>query len=98
MLKVLIFPKAKKIRYDPHHIISNRRQQNKNDPYDHQTVEGIDKIANLESFKEGEKLTEMQEDVGKVSSHTITIQTIAKVELLNKRVFSETIEMEVDGE
>ena len=62
MLKVPSFQEVEKIRYDPHQIISNRRQQNKNAPYDHQTIEGIDKITNLESFKEGENSTEMQED------------------------------------
>ena len=40
----------------------------------------------------------MQEDARQVSSHKITNQTPAKVELLNKRGFSETIQMQLDGE
>jgi hypothetical protein len=35
-------------RYDPHQIISKRRQMNKSAPYEHEYVEGFDKLANLE--------------------------------------------------
>ena len=35
-------------KYDPHKIISKRRQMNKNAPYEHENVEGLDKLANME--------------------------------------------------
>ena len=47
LLEVMDFQKEKRINYDPHHIISQRKQSNKNKPFDHQIVEGLDKISNL---------------------------------------------------
>ena len=35
LLQDMNFMKASKINYDPHHIISQRRQQNKNKAFDH---------------------------------------------------------------
>ena len=46
------FQKEQRVNYDPHHIISQRKQLNKNKPFDHRTVEGLDKIANLANFEE----------------------------------------------
>ena len=40
------------MNYDPHHIISHRNQLNKNKPFDHQIIEGLDKMANLSNFGE----------------------------------------------
>ena len=40
LLEVMDFQKEQKVNYDPHHIISQRKQLNKNKPFDHQTVEG----------------------------------------------------------
>jgi hypothetical protein len=34
-------------RYDPHKIISKRRLMNKQTPYEHEEVEGFDKMENL---------------------------------------------------
>lgn len=48
------FKEEVKIRYDPHHITSHRKKQNKSSPFVHQTIEGVDKISNLESFQEYE--------------------------------------------
>ena len=39
------------LRYDPHHIISQRRLQNKNVPFEHQEVEGLEKLENLENLE-----------------------------------------------
>ena len=46
------FQKEEKMNYDPHQIISQRRQLNKNKPFDHQVIEGLDKMANIFSFEE----------------------------------------------
>ena len=43
LLEVMDFQKEQRINYDPHHIISQRKQPNKNKPFDHQVVEGLDK-------------------------------------------------------
>ena len=37
------FKKEPKINYDPHHVISLRKQANKNKPFDHQSIEGLAK-------------------------------------------------------
>ena len=34
------------VNYDPHHVISNRRQANKNKPFEHFEVEGLSEEAN----------------------------------------------------
>ena len=52
------FQEGQKIRYDPHHIISERRQNNKSVAFEHQTVEGLDKIANLQSLDQDEQVLE----------------------------------------
>ena len=49
-LKDMNFREAKILRYDPHHIISQRRLQNNNVPFEHQEVEGLEKLANLENL------------------------------------------------
>ena len=52
LLEVMDFQKEQRINYDPHHIISQRKQSNNNKPFDHQVGEGLDKIANLSCFEE----------------------------------------------
>ena len=52
LLEIMDFQKEQKINYDPHHIISQRKQSNKNKPFDHQVVEGLEEIANLSCFEE----------------------------------------------
>ena len=52
------FQKEQKLYYDPHHIISQRKQLNKNKPFDHQTIEGLDKIENLANFEENSEANE----------------------------------------
>ena len=52
LLEVMDFKKEGEVNYDPHHIISQRKQLNKNKPFDHQIVEGLDKMANLSNFEE----------------------------------------------
>ena len=40
LLEVMNFQKEQRINYDPHHLISQRKQSNKNKPFDHQVVKG----------------------------------------------------------
>jgi hypothetical protein len=42
------FSKIQGRKYDPHWIIFKRRQMNKNAPYEHEYVEGLEKLANLQ--------------------------------------------------
>ena len=56
LLEVMEFQKEEKLNYDPHQIISQRRQLNKNKPFDHQVIEGLDKMANLSNFEEDPKV------------------------------------------
>jgi len=55
LLKVMNF-QGEKIIYYPHQIISQRRQKNKNEPYEHQIVEGLDKMANMENFDQDQQM------------------------------------------
>ena len=41
-----MFQTAATINYDPHHVISIRRQVNENKPFEHQEVEGLVESAN----------------------------------------------------
>jgi hypothetical protein len=47
-LKELGFSQLHGIIYDPHQIISKRRLMNKHAPYEHEHVEGFEKLANLD--------------------------------------------------
>ena len=46
MLREMRFLVEAAINYDPHHIISNRRQANKNKPFEHFEVSGLSEAAN----------------------------------------------------
>jgi hypothetical protein len=48
-LKEFGFSQLQGRRYDPHQVISKRRLMNKHAPYEHEYVEGFDKLANLET-------------------------------------------------
>jgi hypothetical protein len=49
-LKEFGFAQLQGRRYDPHQIISKRRLVNKQAPYEHEHVDGFDKLANLDVF------------------------------------------------
>ena len=85
------FQKEQRINYDPHHIISQRKQLNKNKPFDHQTIEGLAKIANFSYFEEN---SEVDED--KSNKLIAVAQTPDNSSILNKRSLSETDGMDVD--
>ena len=46
LLKEMRFQRFPTINYDPHHVISIRRQVNKNKPFEHYEVEGMSESAN----------------------------------------------------
>ena len=46
------FQREQRVNYDPYNIISLRKQANKNKPFDHQVVEGLNEVANLFHFIE----------------------------------------------
>ena len=50
LLEIMDFQKEQRINYDPHHIISQRKQSNKNKPFDHQVVEGLEEVAKYVLF------------------------------------------------
>ena len=46
LLKEMGFQIATAINYDPHHIISIRKQVNQNKPFEHHEVKGLDEKEN----------------------------------------------------
>ena len=93
LLEVMDFQKEEKVNYDPHHIISQRKQLNKNKPFDHQIVEGLDKMENLSNFEEN---TEANED--KRDNLAVSVQAFVNSSVMNKRTLSEVDQMDVDEE
>ena len=51
LLQYMNFMKVTKINYDPHHIISHSRKQNKNKAFDHQEIEGLAQRDNLMEYQ-----------------------------------------------
>ena len=45
MLREMIFSVESAINYDPPHVISNRRQVNKNKPFEHYEVAGLSEVS-----------------------------------------------------
>ena len=85
------FQKEQKVNYDPYNIISQRKQANKNKPFDHQVVEGLGEIANLSHFVENPGSNE-----GKSSGLITASQVPENSNVLIKRRFSEIENMEID--
>ena len=85
------FQKEQRINYDPHHIISQRKKSNKNKPFDHQVVEGLDQIANLSHLEESLGI-----DDGRSNESIVAVQALNNPSILNKRSLSETKSMDVD--
>ena len=93
LLEVMDFQKEEKMNYDPHHIISQRKQLNKNKPFDHQIVEGLDKMENLSNFEENIEANEDKRD-----RLAVAVQTSVNSIVMNKRTLSEVDGMDVDEE
>ena len=85
------FQKEPKMNYDPHHVISLRKQANKNKPFDHQSIEGLAETTNLLQFTE---ISKSDKD-----GHTVpvTVSQIAEgTSIVIKRSLSEIESMEID--
>ena len=51
LLNEMRFPTVAAVNYDPHHIISIRKQVNKNKPFEHQEVAGLVESANWMDYR-----------------------------------------------
>ena len=62
LLKETGFLAEAAINYDPHHVISNRRQALKRKPFEHDEVDGLEEAANWSNYPhETQKDTDMHE-------------------------------------
>jgi hypothetical protein len=87
-------------RYDPHQIIPKRRLASKQGPHEHEHVEELDKLANLETYTEMEvimlhdqaKQTELalQQSSTQKPSPRLIIKAL-KMSIFNKRSSSEAL-------
>ena len=50
LLRSMGFSLGASINYDPHQVISKRREENKNKPFEHTEVVGIREAANWEDY------------------------------------------------
>ena len=91
LLEIMDFQKEKIINYDPHHIISQRKQSNKNKPFDHQVVEGLEEVANLSCFEESSGINESRRN-----ELIAAVQAPDNPNILNKRSLSKIENMDVD--
>jgi hypothetical protein len=94
------FTKLQGRRYDPHHVISKRRLASRQGPYEHDHVEELDKLANLETCIEMEVITlHDQANQTKITSQQSPTQKPSprliikgpKMSILNKRSSSEAL-------
>ena len=91
LLESMDFQREQRVNYDPYHIISLRKQANKNNPFDHQVVEGLDEIANLFHFMEIPRSDE------NTSSRPVTVsQMTDDSNILVKRSLYEVESMQID--
>ena len=60
LLKEMKFQTVAVVNYDPHHVISVRREVNKNKPFEHQEVEGLAESAN---WSDHPWVTQYEEDM-----------------------------------
>ncbi len=56
MLKDINSSKGPKCKYDPNHIISKRRKENKASSYHHYPIELFEKAANLDTWEEARQI------------------------------------------
>ena len=94
LLENMDFQKEAKVNYDPHHVISLRKQANKNKPFEHQPIEGLAETTNLLQFTERSKSDE--------DAHTIPVTVTQITEgasiVIKRSLFEiESMELDVDG-
>ena len=93
LMENMDFVKDVNMNYDPHQVISLRKQANKNKPFEHQAVEGLAEMANLLQFTDESK-TETETHPASRSE----IQITEGVSVAVKRSLAEAENMEVDEE
>jgi len=76
-LKEFVFSQLQGKIYDPHQFIYKRRLMNKQGPYEHEYVEGFDKLANLQTCADMEAILQpvQTQQVGPTLQQTQTQQT-----------------------
>ena len=96
------FQRTQQIKYDPRHIISNRQLKNKIGPFEHQEIEGLSALANLEYFPLEQQQTgtdgELHDSQGTtiLPSHlAMHVQIPMKNDKYNKRTLTEATDMEI---
>jgi len=89
---------APKVRYDPLHIIDNRRKRKLDDALEHVGLEGINRIANNEEVFEGQSnvglISEAIENI--IESSAEVMQTPIKEISQHKRIASDMEAMDID--
>jgi hypothetical protein len=99
-LKEFGFAQLQGRRYDPHQIISKRRLINKQAPYEHEHVEGFDKLENLDVCVDMEAILQptQTQQVEATLQQTQIQQTpqkmivkVPKISVYNKRSSSEAL-------
>ena len=96
LLQDMNFLKATKINYNPCHIISHKRQINRNKEFKHHEIEGLANRAKLMEHK-----LDMEDSIGfqenpstTMKTTTMIIPTPSKIEIIGTRRFLEAIEVE----
>lgn len=91
------------IKYDPIHLIFERRKKGTNVCYEHEVIEGLDKIENQEEQVEGKVVIGLVEKSEKESSQSIetsvdaiTLYTPIQKEYQHRRSISGGEDMDVD--
>ena len=87
------FIKESSVNYDPHQVVSLRKQANRNKPFEHQAVEGLAKVANLLQFTNESRSHEETHPAPGTE-----IQITEGVSIAVKRSLSDAEDMEVDEE
>ena len=60
-LKEFGFSQLQGRKYDPHQVISKRRLMRKHGPYEHEYVEGFDKLENMETCADMEVILQLDQ-------------------------------------
>ena len=93
MLQEINFRKSFAINYDPHHVISQRGQLNKNKAFEHQEVEGLAERVIWMDYPTQMKDTEVsQENPLAIIKSIVVTPNPSKVEVIGKRTHSEAMD------
>ena len=68
------------INYDPHQVISKRRQANKNNPFQHTEIAGLREAANWDDYP---NLTKKEVSMGQNSASSLPGEISSQMDLSN---------------